>query len=303
MTQRTVRVQADPPRRLETFVRHELPTYSRQAIHRLITAGEILVNGRRARKGHPLALGDLVTLPDQREVQPQPELPVRVVFEDEYLVIVDKPGGLRSHARDPQQRDTVAAWLCAHYPDTASSGEPLGGGLAHRLDTGTSGLLIAARSAAVFAALRSAFRERAIEKHYLAVVVGETPASMTLDAALAHDRRDRRRMTLARPGQQAWRARTLVTRQDSRPPCSVLDVTMPTGVTHQIRVQLALAGHPIVGDTLYEGPAHPALPPGRHALHARRLGFVHPITAQQISVEAPCPADVAAVLATGVPRA
>jgi 23S rRNA pseudouridine1911/1915/1917 synthase len=286
------RVPAGPPRRLEHFAREHLGWLSRQAVRRLILEGVVRVNGRRAKKGDTVVPGDAVTLPAVTSLAPQPDLPVRLVFEDPYLVAVSKPGGMPSHAREPTQRDTVAGWLCAHFPETMASGEPFASGLAHRLDTGTSGLLLAARSPAVFAALRAAFRERRIEKRYLAVVSGTVPPALELNSALAHLPGDQRR-------DRSWQAHTSVRLVRAGSTSSVVGVTMSTGVTHQIRVHLAAAGHPIIGDRLYGGTADPSLSPGRHALHAAELSLVHPVTGVAQSITSPPPDDLSAWLADG----
>lgn len=280
--------------RLDAFVRDHLPGTSRQVVQRLIADGVVRVNGRPAAKGAMLADGDVVALPLIAGLTPQPDLAVQTIYVDAHLVVVDKPAGLRSHALDPRDLDTVANWLCARFPDTAPAGDPLGSGLAHRLDTGTSGLLIAARSTAAFAGLRGAFRDRRVEKRYRAIVEGCLQTPLRLTAPLAHDGTDRRRMTTTPSARRrTWAALTEVTPIETRGSRSLVEIAMRTGVTHQIRAHLAAAGHPIVGDALYGGSPDSRLAEGRHALHASQLEFLHPVTRAPLALESPWPADLA----------
>jgi 23S rRNA pseudouridine1911/1915/1917 synthase len=259
-------VASGPSERLDRWLRHELPGLSRRLVRTLIDDGSVCLDGRRAAKGALVHPGMRVTLPTGVALAPNPALALAVLYEDPWLVAVDKPGGLPSHPLDPRERHTVANALLARFPDTA----PVAGGLTHRLDTGTSGVLLAARSAAGWATVRAAFRARAIGKHYLALVTGEAPPEVTVDLALSHDPADRRRMIAARPGLRSWAALTTIRRVATDGATSLVSVTMQTGVTHQIRVHLARLGHPVLGDALYGGPSV-ALAPGRHALHAAEL--------------------------------
>jgi 23S rRNA pseudouridine1911/1915/1917 synthase len=265
MDQRSV-VAGGPSERLDHWLRRALPGLSRRLVHALIADGSVRVDGRRARKGSMVHAGMSVTLPSALALEPNATLPLVVLYEDADLVAVDKPGGMPSHPLDPRERHTVANAVMARYPETAS----LGGGLVHRLDTGTSGVLLAARSADVWTALRQAFQRRAVVKRYLALASGVVPEATEIDLALAHDPADRRRMVPARPSQRSWPARSEIRRLATDGTVSLVAVTMRTGVMHQIRVHLAHLGHPVVGDLLYGGsPA--ALAPGRHALHAAAL--------------------------------
>lgn len=280
--------------RLDAFLHEALRELPRRLLRRVIAEGGVRVNGRRAAKGTRLGPGDRVTLPDlPRGIAPEPALAVPVVYEDESLAVLDKPSGMPAHALDPRQRGTAAAFVLARWPETAAVGDPFAPGLAHRLDAGTSGLLLVARTPAAFASLRRALVARRIEKHYLAVVAGRA-ADADLDVPLAHDPRNRRRMIAARPGDRAWPATTHVRVVGAGAERSLVAVTMRTGVTHQVRAHLALAGHPVLGDALYGGP--PAeLPPGRHALHAAALVLPHPADGRPLRVESALPADLQAL--------
>jgi 23S rRNA pseudouridine1911/1915/1917 synthase len=281
--------------RLETFVRGLRPRLSRRLVRRLIAEGAVRVNGAPGRKGTLLRPGDVVALPPTPALVPEPDREVPVVHADANLVVLDKPGGVRGHALDPRERGTIAAFVLARWPETAAIGDPLAPGFVHRLDTGTSGLLLIARTAAAFAALRAAFRARTVEKTYLAVVAGSPPRRAHLDAALAHDARDRRRMVAAHPGERSWPAVTDVETLAVAGGCALVRARMRTGVMHQVRAHLALLGHPVLGDLVYGGPAAP-LAPGRHALHAAELALPHPADGRLLRLRSPLPADLGALL-------
>jgi 23S rRNA pseudouridine1911/1915/1917 synthase len=291
---RTLTVDVADAPRLDAFLAGSLPELPRRLVRRVIAEGAVRVNGRRAAKGLRLRPGDRVTLPDFRvTLEPEPALPISVLHEDPSLAVLDKPGGMRAHALDPRQRGTAAAFVLARWPETAGVGDPLAPGLVHRLDGGTSGVLVVARTAPAFTALRAALKARTIEKRYLAVVAGAA-ADVRIDTPLAHDTRDRRRMTAARPGERAWPAETQVRVVTAGRERSLVAVTMRTGVTHQVRVHLALSGYPVLGDTLYGGPACD-LVAGRHALHASAITLPHPDTGTRLTVESPLPEDLRAL--------
>jgi 23S rRNA pseudouridine1911/1915/1917 synthase len=288
---RRVRVTLATPTRLDACLRALAPELSRRRIRTLVADGAVLVNGRPARKGARVVDGDVVELPALATLEPEPDLPLRVLFEDAHVVAIDKPGGVPGHALDPDQRGTVAAALLARYPELAAVADPLAAGLVHRLDTGTSGVLLAARTAEAHRELRAAFRRHDVTKRYVAVVAGTPAIGAVVDAALAHDPGDRRRMRLARPTDRAWPARTEVVAVEPHGELAVIEVEIRTGVTHQVRVHLARLGHPIVGDALYGGPTGP-LAAHRHALHARRLE----VPAYGLCIEAPVPDDLRALV-------
>jgi 23S rRNA pseudouridine1911/1915/1917 synthase len=287
MAESRIVIADGPAERLDRWLRRALPGVSRRLAAQLIADGTVRVDGRRARKGSLVGPGARVELPSPLALAPNPDCRVEVLHEDAALVAVDKPGGMPSHPNDPRERDTVVNFLLARYPETAE----LGGGLVHRLDTGTSGVLLAARSRDAWEATRSAFRERRVHKHYTAIVAGRAPAEATVRLALAHDPADRRRMIGARPGLRTWPAESHVTRIAEHGETSVVTVVMRTGVTHQIRVHLASLGHPVLGDALYGGPSAP-LAPGRHALHASVLIVPDAEGGPGLTIRSPLPSDL-----------
>jgi 23S rRNA pseudouridine1911/1915/1917 synthase len=195
----------------------------------LFDAGDVRVNGRPATKGTRVATGDVVELPLLEHLRPEPDLPLAIVYEDADLVALDKPGGVPGHALDPRERGTAAAALLARYPELAGVGDPLAPGLVHRLDTGTSGVLLAARTAAAWTGLRAAFRAHAVVKRYVAIVRGVPAAGLVVDAALAHDPGRRGRMRAARVGERAWPAVTRVVAVE------------PHGTRARVHVEIGLA--------------------------------------------------------------
>jgi 23S rRNA pseudouridine1911/1915/1917 synthase len=288
---RRVHVTARSPIRLDACVRTLVPGLSRRLVRALVAEGAVLVNGRPARKGAHVVDGDVVELPEPAPLAPEPDTPLRVLYEDADVVAIDKPGGVRGHALDPRQRGTMAAALLARYPELADVAGSLTAGLVHRLDTGTSGVLLAARSAAAHRELRAAFREHAVVKRYVAVVAGAPARGTLIEAPLAHDPGDRRRMRVATAGDRAWAARSEVVAVERHGERALIEVDIRTGVTHQVRVHLAHLGHPVVGDALYGGPIGP-LAPGRHALHAQRME----LHARGLRIEAEIPQDLLALV-------
>jgi len=288
---RTVRVTADMPARLDTLLRVVLPATSRRLIRALVADGSVRVNGRYASKGSRVAEGDLIEIPALGGLTPEPGMPLVILHEDPSIVAIDKPGGVPGHALDPRERGSVAGALLARYPELGAVGDPLTAGLVHRLDTGTSGVLLAARTPDVYRALREAFRLQQVTKQYVAIVEGHPTSETTIETPLAHDPGDRRRMRPATRNDRAWPTRTEITRVETFGPFARVTLTLRTGVTHQARVHLALLGHPVLGDLVYGGP--PILSPGRHALHAQRLE----VPARGLLIEAPLPADLRALLA------
>jgi len=259
----------------------------------------VRVNGRPGAKGVRLRAGDRITLPDlPTALAPEPALALPIVHEDEHVVALDKPGGMPSHALDPRQTGTAAAFVLARYPETAGIGDALAPGLVHRLDTGTSGLLLAARTTEAHAALRGALRARMVDKRYLALVVGRAEAldGTRIDTPLMHDPQDARRMAPALPGARAWPAATEVRVVRAAGDATLVEARILTGVTHQVRAHLALAGHPVLNDPLYGGP-DVDLPPLRHALHATALAFPHPAHGETVALHSPPPPDFEALLA------
>ena len=266
-----------------------------------ITDDRVRVDGRRAPKGAQVGPGARVCVrrPPPDSPVPQPDLPIRVVHADAHLVAADKPAGMPSHPLKPGETGTAANALVGRFPELAAVGPAAReGGLVHRLDTDTSGLLLAARTDAAHAMLRQQFAARTVEKGYLALVAGELHAGGEIDAPLAHDPNDARKVRAATDAEwaEAHGARPALTRFspiERHSGFTLVEVEIATGVLHQIRAHLAFIGHPLAGDALYGGPELPGLT--RHFLHAARLGFQHP-DGTRPRLDSPLPDDLASVL-------
>ncbi|HEX2569956.1 MAG TPA: RluA family pseudouridine synthase [Polyangia bacterium] len=255
---------------------------SHAAARRLVVEERVRVDGRRGRKGGMVRAGERVTvegpLPEAGQLQPVPEagLGVEVIYVDEDLVALAKPPGMASHPLRAGERGTLANALVARFPECAEVGaDPREAGLVHRLDRDTSGVLMAARHAAAWQSLRRVFREGRVGKEYLALVAGEVQAPGEVDLPLAHHPGDRKRMRVARPGEEGQPARTQFAPLAGAGGKTLLVVRMSTGRMHQVRVHLAHAGHPLVGDLLYGGP-EPLPGLEGHFLHAWRIELPHP---------------------------
>jgi 23S rRNA pseudouridine1911/1915/1917 synthase len=293
------------PMRLDRFLTTHVPGCSRRSAQRVIAAGEVRLNGRRGPKAQTVTAGDTVEVPDElyatTQLQPNPNLVVTVLHEDATLIAIDKPAGMPSHALRADETSTAANFLLARYPELAAVGkserEP---GLVHRLDTDTSGVLLAARTPQALGALRRQFAAHQVTKEYRALVHGDVAVGGELCLPIAHERHNRRKMRVcAASASRSPESRPAITRY--RPlerlgSCTLLAVEIPTGVMHQIRVHLASAGHPIVGDRLYGGAMCGGDPP-RHLLHASRITVVHPQTGRPLTIECALPTDFNAFVA------
>jgi len=280
--------------RLDAFVARRCPDLSRSQAARLIDQGLILVQGRTARPAQRLRPGDRVrvAVPQPAPIAAEPEpIPLNVVYEDADLLVVDKPAGLTVHPAPGHPRHTLVNAVLGRCTDLSGVGGALRPGIVHRLDRDTSGLLIVAKNDRAHQSLSRQLKERQVEKTYLALVRGRlTPSEGTIDAPIGRDPRHRKRMAVVAGGRPATTRYRTIREVDGR---SLLEVRPVTGRTHQIRVHLSAAGHPIAGDPLYGG-RDPLVP--RQFLHAWRLAFQHPTSGERLQFEAPLPGDLRDVL-------
>jgi 23S rRNA pseudouridine1911/1915/1917 synthase len=274
---------------------------SRTAAAELISAGSVLVGGRAAAKSDRVPAGEWldVTLPPAQAPQPDPE-PVpglAVVYEDADIIVVDKPPGVAAHPTPGWTGPTVQQGLLAAGYSLATSGAAERQGIVHRLDAGTSGLMVVAKSEYAYSALKRAFREREVDKTYHALVQGHPdPLRGTIDAPIARHPSGDGRFAVVTGGRSA------VTHYDTLEAyraASLTEIILETGRTHQIRVHMAAVRHPCVGDRLYGADPVLAARLGltRQWLHAARLGFAHPGDAAMVEFASPYPADLANALA------
>jgi 23S rRNA pseudouridine1911/1915/1917 synthase len=268
---------------------------SRSAAARLIDDGAVTVDGAARPKRHKVAAGELVrwTPPAAPAPVDAADVPFEVPYEDEHLLIVDKPSGVVVHPAKGHRHGTLAQALTGR----AAGGEEDGrAGIVHRLDRETSGLLVVARSDEAHRRLKDMLQRREITREYLALVLGRPPArSGTIDAPIGRDRRHRTRMSTETD--EPREARTHFEIEETFAETTLLRVRLETGRTHQIRVHLQAIGHPVAGDPEYGGAG--ALGLERQFLHAARLAFAHPFSGAPIDVSSPLPAD----LETGLLRA
>ena len=300
--------------RLDKAVLARAPGSTRALVAACFARGGVLADGRpaaksdRPRPGAAVRVRGLAETAD-RAVAPEPG-PLAVVYEDASLVAVDKPAGQPCHPVAVGERGTLAAALLARYPEMGGvGGDPLMPGLLHRIDAGTSGLVLAARTEAAFAAVRAQFASHSARKIYLAEVEGDVAQAGGVSGFLAHASSFRGRM---RPvsgaslpkGERAMFAETFYRPLERRDGRTLLEVEIRTGVTHQIRCQLASIGHPIVGDTTY-GARGPSLsgPFGPlHRLHALSATIVLPSTGREATLRTPPPPWAAHHQGAPVPR-
>jgi 23S rRNA pseudouridine1911/1915/1917 synthase len=277
--------------RLDTFLHSHLPAVAKREIVEWLASGRVRINSKPGKKGDRLHSGDQVSLITPTLLAANPRLAIRVLFADEALLILDKLAGIPSIALRHDETDTVPNFLLAHFPETATaSPHPLEAGVVHRLDTSTSGLLIVARTSFAYTALRKAFQSHTVEKQYLALVEGQLHQKGQRESWLTPEGKRGKRMREGVPG-EGQRACTIYAPLELFPQHTLLRLTIPTGVRHQIRVQLATLGHPIVGDVLYGSTERGT----RLCLHATELTFTHPLTGKRVQFRSPLPEDFQAV--------
>lgn len=277
---------------------------SRSSAQRLIAGGHVTVNDEPTRASYRLRDGDLVVanLPEEESTELlAEELPLIVVYEDEFLVAIDKAPGMVVHPSPGHSSGTLVNALLARYPDLANSPDEARPGIVHRLDRDTSGLILVARREKTRRDLQRLFRERLVHKAYLALLDGHLqPPWGRIEAPLGRDPAHRQRMAVQRGGREAI-TEYFVREQFSHSTgvaagsFCLVEAEPKTGRTHQIRVHFASIGHPVVGDHVY-GRRSTNLPVSRQLLHAWRLSFRHPVSGSQVEIEAPLPHDFAAVL-------
>ncbi len=281
-------------RRLDVLLGTHPEVGSRSQVARLIADGLVLVDGAKRSKSYVLSAGQTITLalPQAVESPLVPEhIDVPVLFEDESLLVIDKPSGMAVHPSAGHSSGTLVHALLGHG---LAGGETFRPGIVHRLDKDTSGLLVVVKSVEVHRLLVAMLRRREISRRYLALVHGNFAADTgTIEAPVGRDPAKRRSMTVG--GVAAREARTHFKVLERFGDLTLLEVRLETGRTHQIRVHFLAIGHPVAGDPTYA--RRDVLGIGRQFLHSYRLAFEHPITGAQIDIEAPLPADLVEVLA------
>jgi 23S rRNA pseudouridine1911/1915/1917 synthase len=292
--------------RLDQWLARRLPELSRMRVQALITAGRALVDGRVVKAAHRVQAGERVevTIPPPPRDGLEPEaVPLRVVFEDAHVLMVDKPAGMVTHPGAGRIDGTLAAAALAHAPEMAGVGSARRPGIVHRLDKGTSGLIVLAKTQAAYDGLTAQLARRTVSRRYLALAQGALRrADGVVDAPIGRDPRSRIRMAIVPEGRgkrAVTHYRVLERFGSGASAVSLLECRLETGRTHQIRVHVASLGHPLLGDDTYRGRrAAPAGDPlladlvselGGVALHAAGLAFTHPVTGAAMSFACPPP--------------
>lgn len=282
--------------RLDVLLARQLGSRSRA--QRLMVAGRVLVDGTAVRKNHRVGGGEHVVVDETPEEAraPDPAAPVAsfgVAYEDEQLIVIDKPAGVVVHPARGHREGTLAQALSGR---AAGGEEAWRAGIVHRLDRNTSGLLVVAKDDAVHRALKAALAAREIRREYLALVEGRPPArSGTIEAPIGRDPRQRMLMSVDADASSAKQAVTHFEIERVLPQATLLRVRLQTGRTHQIRVHMRAIGHPVCGDRDYGRAGLYGLE--RQFLHAARLAFAHPVTGEPVDVSSPLPDDLQEALA------
>lgn len=292
--------------RLDAFLASQIEGWSRARLQKLIEAEDVLVNGKPSKPSHKLREHDELevelTSPITTSFTAE-AIPIEIVHEDDTLVVVNKPAGMVVHPAAGIHSGTLANALAYHFQQLPNAGS-VRPGIVHRLDRDTSGLLVVAKTESALENLSDQFRARSVYKSYVALVHGRVQSdSGRIEQPLARDRSNRTRMAVVRGGRSALSIYRVSHRFNR---FTLLDVELKTGRTHQIRVHLAWAKHPVVGDETYGGGRHNTVPDprlksrirnlGRHFLHAEKLAFVHPQTGERVQFHSPLPAELSNLL-------
>jgi 23S rRNA pseudouridine1911/1915/1917 synthase len=294
---------ADTGQRLDVALTRHLPDLSRSEIQRLIRSGHVRAGRSPARAGTPVneGLRVRIAVPSPRAATPRPQnLPLAILYDDEDVVVIDKPAGMVVHPAAGHAEGTLVNALLHHVGGLSGVGGEERPGIVHRLDRGTSGVMVVAKHDRAHRHLARQFHDRAVVKEYTALVWGRPREGQVFDQPIGRDPRHRQRMSTRAP-----RARAATTRLTSVEPLgavSLVHLTIGTGRTHQIRVHLSESGHPVVGDPVYGGRrdrtagAAGVTTLDRPFLHASRITFSHPSDGRLISVEASLAPDLTATL-------
>ena len=299
--------------RVDRLLAERFPHITRSRFQKLLRDGKVTARGRKVRSAYRVLLGDdiQIRVPDPEPLDLVPEdIPLRIVYQDDALLVVDKPPGLVVHPAAGNATGTLVHALLFHVPGL-TGGAAWRPGIVHRLDKDTSGLLIVARTERAHAALADALRERRVRRSYIAVVWGHVgAASGDIETSIGRSPSDRKRMAVVTRGGKPATTRYRV--REHLATTTLLDVALATGRTHQIRVHMAHIGHPVFGDPTYGGRNSRLTPLAaglrvqarraldrlpRQALHAARLVFQHPMTGAELRFESPLPEDFVAALA------
>ncbi|UCF30424.1 MAG: RluA family pseudouridine synthase [bacterium] len=305
MERQTFQVQEEDSRtRLDIFLSHQCPQLTRSRIKKLVASGDVLVNGSRAKAGQFLSIGDVVELsipePERSPLEPE-EIAIDILYEDSSILVLDKPPHMVVHPSFGHAGGTLVNALLHHCRDLSGIGGVTRPGIVHRLDKGTSGVMVVAKNDSAHLSLARQFKDHTIRRTYVAAVRGVLADERgTIDRPVGRHPRDRKRIAVVERGRRAVTEFEVVARRGG---LTLVELRPGTGRTHQLRVHLSSTGHPVLGDVAYGGGVR-SLSTGdrdllvilrslkRPALHAKKLGFDHPVTGQHMSFEARPPEDL-----------
>ena len=283
-----------PGVRLDKYVGEKCPELSRTHAQKLIADGYITVNDHVAKASLNLNTGDrlTITIPPTPPSPLSPEaIPLNIIYEDDNLLVIDKPAGLVIHPAPGHYTHTLVNAILSHLPNLPDTGDSLRPGIVHRLDKDTSGLILVAKNRIAHARLIDQFKERSVVKGYITLVRGHlSPEHGAIEAPIGRDPRNRKRMAVVTGGRGARTEYSVIKYIDNY---TLLEVKPETGRTHQIRVHLSAIGYPVMGDSMY-GVKSPHL--SRQFIHAHRLGFRLPSTGEYVEFTADLPPDLAQAL-------
>ena len=290
--------------RIDRFLTSVLAGRSRSQIQRLINDGQVTIDGEGVRPNRVVRAGEtiVVDVPAPASPEPQPEaIELDILYQDSDIVVINKAAGMVVHPAAGHAQGTLVNALLHEISDLSGVGGELRPGIVHRLDRGTSGVMVVAKNDLAHAELARQFHDREVEKEYVALVWGIVQAGRRIDLPIGRDPVDRKKMSAR--ARRARSAATRITKALHLPGVTLLHVAISTGRTHQIRVHLSEIGHPIVGDAVYGGQRRrvaadlrPVLALERPFLHAGRLVFHHPTEGRRMEFETPLPDDLRSVL-------
>ena len=296
---------AEAGQRIDKYIADEIPELSRSVVQRLIKQGRVTVGGEATKSSYRVEAGDEIVVrippPESLEVRPE-SIPLDIVYEDEDIMVVNKPAGMVVHPAYGHRTGTLVNAVLAHCPDLAGVGDDLRPGIVHRLDKDTSGLIIVAKNDAAQRQLQRQFKRREVHKVYVALLEGRLePAQGVIEAPIGRDKKRRKRMAVVEGGREARTEYTVVEYfggeggKGSRP-YTLVEAEPETGRTHQVRVHFSSIGHPLAGDPVYGFRKQRLSGLRRQFLHAQTLGFRLPGSDEHIELTAELPDDLRAVL-------
>ena len=300
---------AEAGERLDSFLARRLNGVSRSKIQKAISGGDAAVNEHLSKPGYRVRAADEITIelisPEPLDARPEP-IPIEIVHEDADLIVINKPAGMVVHPGAGVRTGTLANALVYHFGTLSQTGGASRPGIVHRLDVGTSGLIVVAKNEPTHQGLADQFMNRSVEKRYIAMVYGRTKLNEgRFDSPIGRDPRNRLKMAVRSPG-EGRPALTLFRVTEHFDEFTLLDVEIKTGRTHQIRVHLSAAKHPVVADSTYGGGRENSVQSklikgriaklGRPFLHAAKLAFLHPATGEMAAFTSPLPEDLESLL-------